>query len=150
MGSKSIAILLGLVLIGLGGWFLSQSRESPATNVQATWVNATEDMIKLDLVRPGVMVLQKFTVSGQARGLWYFEASFPVEVIDKGGKRLDIEPAQAQEEWMTEEFVPFRVELDLGSYNGDATLILRKDNPSGEPERDASVSFPIVVFDPNK
>ncbi|MFM2414968.1 MAG: hypothetical protein RI911_661, partial [Candidatus Parcubacteria bacterium] len=28
---------------------------------------------------------------------------------------------------------------------GPATLILKKDNPSGEPQNDASLSIPITV-----
>jgi len=43
--------------------------------------------------------------------------------------------------------VPFRVTLDVGAYSGPATLVLKRDNPSGLPENDASISVPIEVFD---
>jgi hypothetical protein len=31
------------------------------------------------------------------------------------------------------------------SYIGEATLVLKKDNPSGLPNKDASISFKITV-----
>lgn len=114
---------------------------------QAQWHNADESMIKLDLVRPGVTVLPKFIVSGEARGPWFFEASFPVEVLDKDGKQIAQGVGQAQGEWMTEEFVPFRAEVNVGDYSGPATLVLKKDNPSGMSENDASLSVPIEVLE---
>ncbi len=111
-----------------------------------TYVNASADLVVVELPFPGAVVGKTFSVIGKARGTWFFEASFPVEVLDKDGKRLAIIPAQAQGEWMTENFVPFKVELTVPqTYIGPATLVLHKDNPSGLPEHDASVSFPITI-----
>lgn len=111
-----------------------------------TYENATVDNIVVDLPFPGAVTGKEFKVIGKARGTWYFEASFPVEVLDKNGKSLWIGPAQAQGEWMTENFVPFEVTVKVPqSYIGPATLVLRKDNPSGLPEHDASISFPITI-----
>lgn len=113
---------------------------------KATYTNASSDMIMVGLPFPGAVVGKTFSVRGQARGGWFFEASFPVEVVDANGTRLAIIPAQAQGDWMTSEFVPFIAELRVPeSYIGKATLILRKDNPSGLPEYDASLSFPITI-----
>jgi hypothetical protein len=47
---------------------------------------------------------------------------------------------------MTEEFVPFKLQVRVPeSYIGPATIILKKDNPSGEVQFDASISFPINI-----
>lgn len=114
--------------------------------VEATYDNATEDMIKVELPYPGSVVGKEFTIVGEARGGWYFEASFPVEVIGQDGEVLAQAPASAKGDWMTTEFVPFTSEIKVPeSYIGPATLILRKDNASGLPENDASVSFPITI-----
>lgn len=111
-----------------------------------TYTNASADLVVVELPFPGAVVGKKFSVRGTARGNWYFEASFPVEVLDKDGKRLAIVPAQAQGEWMTTEFVPFVAELAVPqSYLGPATLVLHKDNPSGLPKHEASVSFPVTI-----
>ncbi len=111
-----------------------------------TYDNASPDLIVVDLPFPGAVTGKSFEVRGKARGTWYFEASFPVEVLDKDGNRLVALPAQAQGDWMTTEFVPFRVTVTVPeSYIGKATLILHKDNPSGLAEHEASVSMPITI-----
>ncbi len=86
------------------------------------------------------------TVEGQARGNWFFEASFPVELIDDQGNILGQSYVQAQSDWMTEKFVPFKGEIN---YQATATttgkLILKNDNPSGLPEYDKRIEMPVVI-----
>lgn len=119
---------------------------TPDTQQNFTYKNATKDNIVVDLPYPGAVTGKKFTVIGKARGTWYFEASFPVKVLDKDGKVLVTTHATAQDEWMTEDFVPFTSEITVPlTYIGPATLILEKDNPSGDAVRDASVSFPFTI-----
>jgi len=140
----SAVAAVGLLLAVL--WYFSQG---PRTIVDGgyTYQNASDDLVRLELIQPGNLVLRQFTVTGEARGMWYFEGSFPVEVLGKDGKVIAQAPASAITDWMTEEFVPFRVTLDVGSYSGPATLVLKRDNPSSLPENDASLSVPIEVFD---
>jgi len=111
-----------------------------------TYTNSSADLIVVDLPFPGAVVGKDFSVIGKARGTWFFEASFPVEVIDGNGKILAVGIAQAGSDWMTENFVPFKADLKIPeTYIGPATLILKKDNPSGLLENDASISFPITI-----
>ena len=111
-----------------------------------TYRNASADNIVVDLPFPGAVTGKDFSVVGKARGTWFFEASFPIEVLDTDGKFLAVGIAQAQGEWMTKEFVPFKADIKVPqSYIGKATLVLKKDNPSGLPEHDASISFPITI-----
>jgi hypothetical protein len=113
---------------------------------QITYVRASANSVVVDTPRPGDVTGKEVTIKGRARGTWYFEASFPIEILDKNGNRLAMAPAQAQGEWMTENFVPFSVTMKVpDSYIGLATVVLHRDNPSGMPENDASVSFPIVI-----
>lgn len=113
---------------------------------QITYDRASTDLIQVELPFPGAVVGKDFSVIGEARGNWYFEASFPIELRDKDGKLLATAVAQAQGEWMTTEFVPFKADFKVPqSYIGPATLVLKKDNASGLPENDASASFPITV-----
>jgi len=114
--------------------------------VKITYVNASDNLIKITTPLPGAIVGKDFSVTGKARGTWFFEASFPVEVLDKDGNSLTTVVAQAQSDWMTEDFVPFKADVKIPeSYKGKVTLVLKKDNPSGLPEHDASVSFPIII-----
>lgn len=119
---------------------------APSASLTPTYTNASANLIVIDAPAPGAVADSTVVVRGKARGTWYFEASFPVEIQGKDGKVLVQAPAQAQGEWMTEEFVPFEVTLSVPQgYSGPATLVLRKDNPSGLPEHDASVSIPLVI-----
>lgn len=117
------------------------------TTVFPTYENASPDMIVVENPHPGGVVGKEFRVTGKARGNWFFEASAPIEVIGADGNTIAGSIATAEGDWMTTEFVTFKSEIiDLPSaYIGPATIILRKDNPSGLPENDASVSIPIVV-----
>ena len=115
--------------------------------VQPEYYNASENLIKVENPHPGGVVGKEFIVTGEARGYWFFEASFPIEVVGVDGNTIAGSYATAEGDWMTEDFVSFKSEIiDLPSaYTGPATLILKKDNPSGLPENDASISIPIVV-----
>lgn len=113
---------------------------------KVTYVNATEDKIVIKNPYPNAVTGKEFTVTGKARGTWYFEASFPIQVLDKDGKVMTTVVAQAQSDWMTTEFVPFKAEVKVPeSYIGKATLLLKNDNPSGLPERDSSASIDITI-----
>ena len=148
---KKILIPAAVIVLALIGWLaFFRSPKVPALpsviSFKATYVNSSADLIAVDLPFPGAVTGKTFSVMGKARGTWYFEASFPVEVLDKDGKMLAQTPAKAQGDWMTADFVPFKAELTVpSSYTGPATLVLKKDNPSGMPERDASVSIPITI-----
>jgi hypothetical protein len=85
-------------------------------------------------------------VMGEARGSWYFEGSFPVELRDAKGDILARGAAVAEGEWATENFVPFRLSLDFPpqAIETKGTLILRKDNPSGLPQNAESISIPVT------
>ena len=52
-------------------------------------------------------------IKGQARGGWYFEANFPVLLLDANGQLLTQHYAQAKGQWMTKSFVPFNGKLTL-------------------------------------
>jgi len=148
-------ILVIILLVGLGLALSPSTPETPemptstppVTTPTTTATNSTDisNLIVVDAPKASSTVASKFEIKGKARGNWYFEASFPAEIKDKSGKQIWIAPVQAQGEWMTTEFVPFVMTADLGTYKGPATLILSKDNPSGLPEYDASVSIPLVI-----
>jgi hypothetical protein len=85
------------------------------------------------------------TVSGEVPGSWSFEASFPVRLTDEDGVVIAEAVAQLEGDWMTDEMVPFQVTLTFdGPPGGHGFLVLVKENPSGLPEHDDSVSIPIT------
>ncbi|MEN9338134.1 MAG: hypothetical protein RIQ41_448 [Candidatus Parcubacteria bacterium] len=89
-------------------------------------------------------VTSPLVITGEARGYWYFEASFPAELLDGNGVRIALAPLQATADWMTTEFVPFKGTLSFVQPDtATGTLILRNDNPSGLPERSYEVRIPV-------
>ena len=135
----AIGVLLAVVVLGA----VLVALPKPASN-SSPFVT---EKVKVVLPFPGATVLREFIVTGEARGVWFFEASFPVEVRDPEGNVVGRGLATAEGEWMTEEFVPFSAPVTIENYSGPATLVLIKDNPSGLPEHDDSVSFEITVSD---
>ncbi len=110
-----------------------------------TYKNTSAEYIVVTNPLPGAVTGKEFKVTGKARG-FYFEASFPVQVLDENGQQLFIGPAQAQGEWMVDAFVPFSIDVKVpDTYIGPATLVLRKDNPSDMRQYDASISFPFTI-----
>lgn len=102
------------------------------------------NLIRVTSPSSDAVVASPLNVEGQARGNWYFEASFPVKLLDANGKQLAIAPAQAQGEWMKEDFVPFKVTLTFPEPTTDSgTLILEKDNPSGLPQNADELRIPV-------
>ena len=110
------------------------------------------DLIQLHTPRPNQIITSPLEITGEARGHWFFEASFPVILTNWDGLIIAEYYASASDEWMTEDFVPFTSTLEFESpyKKGDpdffkrGTLILKKDNPSGLPENDDALEIPIV------
>lgn len=102
------------------------------------------DLIRLSSPTPGETVSSPLSISGEARGYWFFEASAPVEILDSAGKILGVGYVTTIGEWMTEEFVQFAGELVFDNPGvGTGKLVLKKDNPSGLPEHDDMIYFPV-------
>ena len=109
-------------------------------------VKGNSDIIKITKPLPlaNEMVLSPLEIRGEARGNWYFEASFPVKLLGLQGEEIAAGIAQAKSDWMTENYVPFEAELNfLAAQDMDAVLVLKKDNPSGLPENDDQLEIPI-------
>ncbi|MBI2482383.1 MAG: Gmad2 immunoglobulin-like domain-containing protein [Candidatus Vogelbacteria bacterium] len=129
-----------MIMLGGGAfWFKSQSDDL----LQAT----TDSRIRVTTPRAGDSISSPLSITGEARGTWFFEASFPVVLTDWDGLIIAQGVAQAQSEWMTEEFVPFQAALNFtkpNNGNPHGTLILQRDNPSGLSQNDAAVEIPIL------
>ncbi len=101
----------------------------------------------LDLPASGSTNKSPLQVAGIAPGPWYFEASFPIELRATDGTILGVAPAHATEEWMTTGPVHFSTTIPFKvSKKTEAVLILKKDNPSGDPKNDASYEVPVTLI----
>ena len=105
-----------------------------------------QDLIRLSFPRPGDVISSPIEIRGEARGYWFFEATFPVVITDWNGLIIAEGYAEAGESWMTEDFVPFTVKLTFAKptlYPERGTLILHKSNASGLPEHDDALEIPV-------
>ncbi|MBU0767180.1 Gmad2 immunoglobulin-like domain-containing protein [Patescibacteria group bacterium] len=115
-----------------------------------------QDLIRVDMPRPNQPISSPVVIEGEARGYWFFEATFPIALEDDKGNVLALHYATAQGEWpagrsphgegwMTEEFVPFTSEFEADF--GEAikgNLILKKSNPSDLRENDDELRIPVT------
>lgn len=103
------------------------------------------DFIQVTSPIASTTLTSPLTIHGKARGTWYFEASFPVKVYDADGKLLGTGIAQAQGDWMTEDFVPFTTIIEFTKpTTATGTIVFEKDNPSGLPENDKSLTVDVT------
>src|SRR6185436_3420858 len=54
-----------------------------------------KDLLTVELPISNQIASSPIIVAGKARGNWYFEASFPVQVLDEDGTVLGSSPVQA-------------------------------------------------------
>lgn len=103
------------------------------------------DEIKIAQPRPNEKIESPLTITGEARGTWYFEGIFSVKILDGDNKVIATTNASSQGEWMTEEFVAFKATLEFTAQAGEkGILILEKNNPSGLAEKADQLSVPLI------
>lgn len=137
--SLTTAVILAVWLVGRSGQ-LAVGRDSqlPENGL------LDDNPVVLDSPLAESTINSPVAISGQARGWWFFEASFPVKIVDANNQILGLAPAQAQNDWMTDDFVPFRTIIEFSQpTTSTGFIILLKDNPSGLSEHDAEIKMPV-------
>ena len=158
MSHFSRIILLILVLLG-GFWLWKDlgevdeveqvdevAEEEGRTVAPNEFVSDAGVILRVLSPLPDSVISSPLTITGEAPGTWYFEGSFPVDLVDGDDLVIAEGIATAQDDWMTESFVPFTATLTFtkSSNGGSGTLILHRDNPSGLSENDDAIEIPIL------
>ncbi|OGZ32496.1 MAG: hypothetical protein A2V69_02200 [Candidatus Portnoybacteria bacterium RBG_13_40_8] len=162
---KKALIILIILVIAAGVWFIVSKPKSPepvvcttdaklcsdGSSVSRTAPNCDfapcpkEDLIVVESPIANEEISSPLIIKGRARGFWFFEASFPVKLMDANGKVIGVIAATAKDDWMTSEFVSFEAKLIFsapGTQKG--FLVFEKDNPSGLPENADELRMPIL------
>lgn len=128
-----------------GQSFIEEINQSPTSVVSP---NANQnDKIFVISPQENESISSPVMIKGEARGNWYFEASFPIALYDSNNTLLAEAPAQAIGEWMTEDFVPFELSLSFSKpTTTSGKIVLKKNNPSGLPENDEQIEIPVLFF----
>jgi len=136
-------IIIFIIAIVLGFYGYLVKRNIDTSNV------VKNDKIFVTIPIPNSIVTNPIVIKGEARGNWFFEASFPIIIVDWDGLIVGEGIATAESEWMTTDFVPFLAEIQYtlatsSLYSTRGAIILKKDNPSGLPENDEAIEIPIL------
>jgi len=147
MNKKIIIISIIILIIAAGGEAMYLKFRQPKNNQPENNLVKT-DLIQVNNILPNQTIENPLLIKGKARGTWFFEASFPIKLFDGNGLLLGTAIAQAQSEWMTENFVPFSANLEFPTSTTEkGTLVLEKDNPSGLPENAKEIRIPVIFKD---
>lgn len=128
------------------GFTVEGKGESVAANAMIASdirVTATPDII---IIAPtnNSAVISPLTIEGMAKGPWYFEAVFPVEITDAQHRSLGKKFVTATKDWMSESLVPFTGELEFQKpTTKTGYLIFKNDNPSGDKKNEKTFEMPI-------
>lgn len=131
----ALFVIVVLIAAGIGVLLLSDKDENVASKA---------DLIRVTSPRVNTQVASPMLVQGEARGTWFFEATFPVTLLAEDGTVLTETYATALGDWMTEDFVPFEATVPYSAGTATSgTLVLKKANASGLPEFDDELRVPV-------
>lgn len=121
-------IILGILTI------VSCGTTTPTQTSEITIIN----------IEPNDSISSPLKITGEVKGNWFFENSFPVKLTDMNNNVIAITTASSSEDWMTTNIIPFSATLTFDNpKTSEGFLVFQKDNPSGLPQNDASFSIPI-------
>ncbi len=149
---KIIIPFLILITLLAGSFYLYvvKSRDSQENTISDISDNTRQvsyqipDLIIVKEPMGNSVVKSPLVVSGEARGLWFFEGSAPVRIVLADGSIIGSSNLTAGE-WMTEEFVPYSgtVEFVVPLDADRGFVVINRANPSGLPENDQRLSIPV-------
>jgi len=139
-----IVIFIGIVILGVLGIFelKTENTENPK---YVEYQTERGNILRLKTPQANDTIKSPLVIKGEAKGIWFFEASFPVTLVNWDGLIIAESYATAEGDWMTTEYVPFTatLEFETPTYKNNGALILQRDNPSDLPENDDSLEIPI-------
>ncbi|MBD3247887.1 hypothetical protein GF382_01195 [Candidatus Falkowbacteria bacterium] len=110
-------------------------------------VSEKKGLVEVHSPKLGQSVSSPLVVEGEAKNNWFFEASFPVVLVDWDGRIMAEAPAMTSENWMSDGLHSFRSELEFDlteeNFIPRGTLIIKKSNPSGLPDNADSLEVPV-------
>ncbi len=142
---RIIVIALGVVIIVLLGvlLFVQPTKNSNAPVQIHQVASSTDGSLIVLAPEMDAVIASPIAISGSAKG-WYFEATFPIKIMDGDGMILGSGQARAQGDWMTTSSVPFLASISFTNPKySTGTILFQKDNPSGLPQNDKELIVPI-------
>lgn len=131
---KKILILIFVLIAFVAGYYFYNKN-----------TNKEDVLIYIENPKEGEYISSPVSVSGKARGYYFFEGSFPVNIVNWDGLIVGEGYVTAKDEWMTTDYVDFEGEItfEKPQYKDNGWIIFKRDNPSGMPENDYALELPI-------
>ncbi len=137
--ARTIVIALAvIILILLGVLIFVPSVKGPTTSGSAPIVSADRHLT-VTAPAAGAVISSPVTLAGSVTGGgWFFEASFPIKILDADGTIIGQGHATAEGgsgAWMTTGTVPFAATISFRTPRyATGAVVFEKDNPSGLPQ----------------
>ena len=128
-------------------WGRKEFVVAPDLNSEATSTASTSSPIFVSYPIDNQVVTNPIYISGTVKGNWFFEGSFPVQLIDSNGAVITTALAHTDGDWMTTDYVNFSATLEYpkATTTERALILLKNDNPSGDPARDQEKFIPVTL-----
>lgn len=106
----------------------------------------TSTQVDITSPLPNSEIKSPITVSGRAKGVWFFEANAGLALLDSNKQPITIGNVTATTDWMTDDYVSFTGKITYPlAYKGQSGYIqFSNDNPSGLPENSKTFLVPVL------
>ena len=143
-----IVILLGILIFvqPAKGPTVTQTASSTVETGQSQTAISADGHLEVSLPHPDDVITSPVAIEGLVTGGgWFFEASFPIKVLDGNGAVIGTGQAQALSDWTSTGTVPFSASIVFTApHYTTGTIVFSRDNPSGAIQNVESFSMPIL------
>jgi hypothetical protein len=141
---KKIWISIIVIIIIAAGVIVFFVRKNYKQETQQQPISQTEPDVVISTPQKNDLVTSPLTVSGKAKGNWFFEANLPVVLKDQNGNILAQKGFHSLGDWTAMDYVNFSDTLTFSTPQTEyGVLIIQNDNASGDPTYDKS--YAVVV-----
>ena len=145
---KNLVIALAVIIVVLLGVLIFYNpAQGPTIPTTPTGTTSPDGHVVVMSPAPNATITSPFVVQGAVTGGgWFFEATFPIKVLDANGTVIGQGLAQAKSDWMSTGTVPFSASITFTKpATATGTIVFTKDNPSANPVNNGQpFDIPIV------
>ncbi|MDZ7799100.1 MAG: Gmad2 immunoglobulin-like domain-containing protein [Patescibacteria group bacterium] len=151
------ALVLILIVIGVSSiyWFTKGSVNKQTNqaaneneNLEKTRPGNREGLsneIVVENIEDNQVITSPLTIEGQAKGTWFSEGEMPFRLVSQGGLVLREGSIFADGNWMTDNFVDFKVEIEFEAENIEKGYIyITQSNPRGLEKELEELCLPVL------
>ena len=144
-----VIVFAAIIVVLLGILIFVQPAKSPTvarTGVPSSTVATSSDgHLEVDTPLANDAISSPIGIEGKVTGGgWFFEASFPIQILDGDGKVIGGGATQALDDWMSTGTVRFSASINFTSpHYTTGTILFMNDNPSGLPKNQKTLSLPV-------